>query len=94
MISTQIRQITLRLISAPSILATIFVVVSIFAALGQVARWTIMEPISLVDNFYEYGNMYPDHTNPLSHGSSTYFPGVIYLGVLLRYIGFDYYLAE
>ena len=84
----------IRYINSPGFIALAFVLVIIVMGLGRVARWDLLDQVSMADNFLNWGSLYPVFNDPTPHGVSVYFPGVSLILVVLMQVGFDFYLVE
>lgn len=83
-----------RLLNAPMLILGLFVALCILMAIGQSARWDLLDQVSMADNFIRYGSLYPSANDSSPHGVSVYFPGVAFLMVMLGKIGADFFLVE
>lgn len=72
----------------------LFFMITTLASLAQVYRWTISDPVALVDHYSNYGTIFPDFKSLTPHGGSTYFPGVTLLGICLNFLVSRDYLTE
>jgi hypothetical protein len=72
----------------------LFILILLAGAMGQVARWDMLDQISMADNYAKNGSLYPSATSAEPAGVSVYFPGVALLAVLLNKIGINFYLVE
>lgn len=79
---------------SPYFLTFIFIMLILLIGLGQVARWDLLDQVAMADNYFKEGRFYPALSDPSPHGVSVYFPGVSFLVVALRKVGFDFYLVE
>jgi hypothetical protein len=75
-------------------LTLLFMLLILAVGAGHISRWDLLQQVSMADNYYNGGNFYPAINDPTPHGVSPYFPGVALLVVLLREIGFDFYVVE
>ena len=71
-----------------------FILILLTGAMGQVARWDLLDQISMADSYSKYGSLYPSATSMEPEGVSVYFPGVALLAILLTKIGINFYLIE
>lgn len=76
------------------LLLTLAVFITIMASLGHVARWDLLEQISMADNYIKYGYFYPDSGDLTPGGVSVYFPGTAFIAYFLQKIGIYSFLVE
>lgn len=75
-------------------IAIFFMLILVVGGMGQVARWDLLDQISMADNYVKDGSLYPSAASAEPFGVSVYFPGVALLAVVLSKIGIDFYLVE
>ena len=76
------------------LIALTFVFTIIVIAMGQLARWDLLDQLSMVDNYFNEGLFYPGFNDLNPHGTSIYFPGVALLLSVFRGLGIDFYIVE
>jgi hypothetical protein len=75
-------------------IAIFFMIILVAGGMGQVARWDLLDQISMADNYIKDGSLYPSDTSAEPFGVSVYFPGVALLAIGLSKIGIGFYLVE
>ena len=63
-------------------------------SLGQVARWDLLDQLSMADNLVRGGSFYPSVSSNTPFGVSVYFPGVAALSAVIEHLGIEYYATE